>query len=261
MSRTLEAFFAPGLFRRLHRATAGWAKRLPAHLFVAPSAIFPPLARQMGHSPDPTRPELSHLAGVLLDGYIPAPAIWAAALREEWEAKRKASDGDLQPFFVRGYEEVRPHLERLAEALYRVCAEDPKRVHLELLQRTAVQQVLSAHTPQSALITAEEFFRPLVNTERLFHHAWELVGREETLNRLLEFAMSSQERIAVLPGRGGIGKTKLLWEFAKRFEEVPRTVRLRFVMPDIPFTATITDELSQGPFVVVMDDAHAHEHL
>ena len=206
-------------------------------------------------------PELSHVAGVLLDGGIPKPELWEAALREHWEKQKRALRGESQPLFAREFGEVRPHLRALAEALYRVCAEDPKRFQLELLRRVRDEPQLSAAATLPALVSADQFFAPFTSRDRLFHHEWEMVGREEPLDRLLAFATAPAESVAVLPGRGGIGKTRLLREFAGRHEEAPHAARILFILPGMPITSTIAEELARSPCIVVMDDAHANDGL
>lgn len=65
----------------------------------------------------------------------------------------------------------------------------------------------------SPFVPSDEFFRPLLDQRRLFHHAWPLVGRSDVLSRLDEFVRSDGV-IGVVSGRGGIGKTKLLHALA-----------------------------------------------
>jgi hypothetical protein len=71
---------------------------------------------------------------------------------------------------------------------------------------------------RTPFITSQDFFRGWLDSDKPFNHAWKLEGRIDYLQSLNEFVESSQERIAILPGRGGIGKTKLLHAFAENFE-------------------------------------------
>jgi hypothetical protein len=108
-------------------------------------------------------------------------------------------------------------------------------------------------------VSVEELFRPLLDRARLFHHAWTAIGRGDTLRALQEFAASPNQRVAILSGRGGIGKTKVLYAFARAAEDAG--VRVRFAVSGVPLTAAALDELEPGPGLVVVDDAHQRDDL
>ena len=110
-------------------------------------------------------------------------------------------------------------------------------------------------------VSPKEFFRPLMDSENLFNHAWSLVGRVETLKEIHEFVDSETHRVLLLPGRGGIGKTKLLQSFSENFTELHQEKMLWFVEEGVPITPESADELLTGPCVVVVDDAHRREDL
>jgi hypothetical protein len=104
-------------------------------------------------------------------------------------------------------------------------------------------------------LAPEEFFGPLENPARLFHHCWAMVGRADLLGRLDAFAGSATKRVAVLSGRGGIGKSKLLHAFA-RSENTEAGHAVRFLAEGMPVTPDSFDDLPLAPCVVVVDDAH-----
>jgi hypothetical protein len=104
-------------------------------------------------------------------------------------------------------------------------------------------------------ISSEDFFLPWLNTGNLFNHAWKLEGRNDSLKSLQDFVTSS-EKVAILPGRGGIGKTKLLYEFAKTFDS---PFSLWFVEDGISVTPENADRLPLRPCLIVVDDAHRRE--
>lgn len=110
---------------------------------------------------------------------------------------------------------------------------------------------------RTPFITSEDFFRGWLDSDKPFNHAWKLEGRTDYLQSLHEFIESSQERIAILPGRGGIGKTKLLHAFAEQFEH--SEFILRFVEEGVSVTRENIDNLPACPCVVVLDDAHRRE--
>ncbi|MBD2205600.1 hypothetical protein H6G33_24975 [Calothrix sp. FACHB-1219] len=122
------------------------------------------------------------------------------------------------------------------------------------------------HPPRQSkqvVITAEDFFRPLLNAKNLFNHTWSLVGRTKSVEEIHKFVESEQQRVAILTGRGGIGKTKLLHTFAQQFDEHHQQFTLRFLMQgeEVPITMENLEELPIEPCVIVVDDAHQRDDL
>jgi len=113
----------------------------------------------------------------------------------------------------------------------------------------------------AAFLAPNDFFRELLDTGRLFHHSFDLIGREGRLASLVEHARPSRIRVTILPGRGGIGKTRLLRAFAQRVEEDGAEPSVRFLVEGIPLTQQSLDELPRQPCVVVVDDAHRCDGL
>jgi hypothetical protein len=104
-------------------------------------------------------------------------------------------------------------------------------------------------------ISSEDFFHNWLDASRLFNHTWKLEGRNDSLKGLENF-VTSGEKVAILPGRGGIGKTKLLYEFAKTFDS---PCSLWFVEDGISVTPENADSLPLRPCLIVVDDAHRRE--
>lgn len=110
-------------------------------------------------------------------------------------------------------------------------------------------------------VSAEEFFQPLVNRENLFNHSWILVGREMYTAGLHRFTSSDRERVLVLIGRGGIGKTKILHGFGSDFNRLHPHESLRFTVEGILVDDEGSDKLPAGPCTIVVDDAYRREDL
>jgi len=109
--------------------------------------------------------------------------------------------------------------------------------------------------------TADHFFRPSLDPNHLFHHGWSFVGRGDVLETLHAFVASERHRVAILPGRGGIGKTKLLYAFAQGFDARHPGVTLRFTREGILVDPESRDDLPAPPSVIVVDDAHRRTDL
>ena len=110
-------------------------------------------------------------------------------------------------------------------------------------------------------VKPSEFFDPFLNTPALFNHAWRIVGRSHHLHRAHEFVESQQQQVAILVGRGGIGKTKILHTLAETFDDEHRRMSLWFVAEGVPLTQDGADHLPFEPCVVVVDDAHRRSDL
>lgn len=110
----------------------------------------------------------------------------------------------------------------------------------------------------SPFFTVDEYFKRLVDTKRLFHHSWHFVGRNDQIQALDNFVSSSQQ-IYILEGRGGIGKSKLLKEFAEQFKIKNPSSNLRFVDSIQPLTPEAFEILSSEPYILIIDDAHRKE--
>ena len=106
-------------------------------------------------------------------------------------------------------------------------------------------------------ISYEDFFHSWLNENRLFNHTWKLEGRNEELKSLHGFVSLQDKQVAILSGRGGIGKTRLLYEFAKTFEH--SSFLLWFVEEGQSVTPENVDNLSLYPCIIVLDDAHKLE--
>ena len=71
----------------------------------------------------------------------------------------------------------------------------------------------------TSFLSPTDFFQSFLNASALFNHAWDLVGRSGHLREAHEFVESSQQKVALVAGRGGIGKSKFLHAFAESFDE------------------------------------------
>lgn len=113
--------------------------------------------------------------------------------------------------------------------------------------------------PASPWRTAEEFYRSSSLT--LLDHRQALVGRTQLVDDVVTWVSDPDEtEIAMVIGRGGLGKSKLLWEVASLAEKAG--VHVRFLAVGQQPTADDFDYLPRtGSLVVVLDDAHAIDRV
>jgi hypothetical protein len=121
-------------------------------------------------------------------------------------------------------------------------------------------QARSAKSIPSVFVSPEVYFGPLMDSKRIFHHRWQLIGREAYVQQLMDFIRSPDKRVIVLTGRGGIGKTKILHAFSE-LAIAQGYHGLRFVREGWEPSEEDYRDLPQPPIAIVVDDAHRHGHL
>lgn len=103
-------------------------------------------------------------------------------------------------------------------------------------------------------LTVDEYFAPFMG-EQLFTHEWELVGRASELEAILKFVADPAQKMSVLVGRGGIGKTRILRAVASAVEATAsHAVRFLSVAGQVrPEDFAL---LPVDPCLIIVDDAH-----
>jgi hypothetical protein len=102
-------------------------------------------------------------------------------------------------------------------------------------------------------VSPEDFFAAFDEPGRLLRHDLPLVGREAELRALVDAARTPSVRVVVLPGRGGIGKTRLLREAARALEEDGK--RVLFARDGASLTAEVLEDLPLEDTTVFLEDA------
>ena len=113
----------------------------------------------------------------------------------------------------------------------------------------------------TAFVTPDEFFQPFLNTSALFNHTWQLVGRSDHLRQVHEFTGSPEQKVAILVGRGGIGKSKILHALSETFDIEHPGMTLWFTAEGVTLTQDGADHLPFAPCLIVVDDAHRRGDL
>lgn len=111
--------------------------------------------------------------------------------------------------------------------------------------------------------TTENYFGYELNTASTFNHARALQGRAEELTLGLDAVRSAapdESRVVVVTGRGGVGKSRLLIELAKRVAESGDTAVLWLRDQESPSPESL-NELPAGPLAIFCDDAHRRPDL
>jgi hypothetical protein len=97
-----------------------------------------------------------------------------------------------------------------------------------------------------------DYFVALDDSSRVLRHDLDLVGRVHELAELLDGVRT--RRVVILPGRGGIGKTRLLRAGADALTTAGE--RVLFAADGVVLNADLVDFLPRERHVVFVDDAH-----
>ena len=120
--------------------------------------------------------------------------------------------------------------------------------------------IASLRPTLKTFIPKESFFAPTLNPAHLFNHSIAFIGREIFLERLNAF-IESVPGFAILKGRGGIGKTRLLLAFAEQLQPRHQNLEIRFAAEGVPITPESANELPDATCLIVVDDAHRRDDL
>ena len=108
----------------------------------------------------------------------------------------------------------------------------------------------------AAMLSPDEYFRPYRDKTRLFHHAWDVVGRDPQLQELKGVLLRTELRVAIVPGRGGIGKTAVIKALCETvLAEFPGWTAF-VVRADSDLVALDQQYFPDGKYLLILDDAH-----
>ena len=128
---------------------------------------------------------------------------------------------------------------------------------IDCYMRASLEPFLGVEAP-GPWLTREEFFRP-IGGSTLYSHRWTLVGRTEERRALATFR-TSQESLALVVGRGGVGKTRLLRAAAEDAEGDGWEVRF-LERTGIAEAAHYEQLPDRGRLLVIIDDVHERSDL
>jgi len=150
--------------------------------------------------------------------------------------------------------------------LDRICDEFRQRV-----PKNRQPQVLTFLSPDElkrfapyatdALVPAKDYFEQTQKSPHSYHHNYPLVGRAEELTQLEAFAFDKKAKVLKISAKGGEGKTRILWEFAKRLESAGGNIEIRFLNPHSTGDLTLALWDKNTPQIIVVDDAHRLERV
>jgi hypothetical protein len=146
----------------------------------------------------------------------------------------------------------------ISRLVRRLPPEDARRL-VEAYFGTAWRQRFLGRTGPALFLSAGSVSGESGDENRLFHQGWDLVGRDQELEALRRFR-SSDRLVAVLRGRGGIGKSRLLTAFADEVDG-DGGGDVVHLAANVPATPEGLDELPLDASLLIIDDAHRRDDL
>jgi hypothetical protein len=107
------------------------------------------------------------------------------------------------------------------------------------------------------LISAERFFANADRQVASLRTDQILRGRSGLVSDMVSAVSNPQKRVLVLSGRGGLGKTRML----RALSEAMPAERVLLLRDGVEVTATLAEELPEGGYTLLIDDAHRREKL
>jgi len=124
-----------------------------------------------------------------------------------------------------------------------------------------VEYYLKKYPPTLPFLTSYmDYFEFYLNEAKLLNHTYEIVGRGDEINGLIKF-LESNKRIYLLVGRGGSGKSKILYEFSKRCEIDFQDWSLYFVKDRPSFSSKYFKKIINDKVILLVDDAHRRDDI
>lgn len=106
----------------------------------------------------------------------------------------------------------------------------------------------------------DKFFAQALNADRGLHSHSPFFGRENELARMDAF-VRSEESVLVITASGGVGKSRLLLEMARRSSVNPTSPRILFVDAGDTWNSDDINRLPTVATILVVDDAHRRPDL
>jgi hypothetical protein len=147
--------------------------------------------------------------------------------------------------------------------LDRICQEFRQRVPVHAQPRILnflAPEELKRFAPYAtdALVPAQEYFASIQRAGHSFHHRYKFVGRKEELKRIEAFLQDPKAKVLKISGKGGEGKSRLLWELATTLRA---GADVWFLNPHSTGDLALALWNTDGPRIIVVDDAHRLERV
>lgn len=135
---------------------------------------------------------------------------------------------------------------------------------VEKIEKSIKQHQDRLLKPYHPLLGYQDYFYTFINkdnADQLFRHDYQLVGRNDEINSIDRF-IESDKRILPIIGRGGIGKSKVLYEVARKYSSAKSSwSRFLFIKENINFDDSVLKQIPPGNSVLVLEDAHRYDQL
>lgn len=114
-------------------------------------------------------------------------------------------------------------------------------------------RAFSDYNEFSSIVSPIDYYRNLFDPKKLFNHTIPFIGREEELAKLKKFVGSNYHAL-VLNAAGGVGKSRLLWEFSKECPHLGWSIL--FIKEGMTPLSDHFQTIKSNKVIFVFDDAH-----
>lgn len=111
-------------------------------------------------------------------------------------------------------------------------------------------------------VSADVYYKNFLNKKSYIRHDQEIIGRAKDLEKLNEF-LKSDHKVFILYGRGGLGKSKVLYDFAKNIEKDSKKTwkHVLFLWEVFDIDENTLKEMPLSSCILILDDGHRYEDL
>lgn len=114
-------------------------------------------------------------------------------------------------------------------------------------------KAFSDYNEFSSVVSPIDFFRNYFDPKKLFNHTIPFFSRDNDIEHLRKFTQGTHQAL-VLNAPGGVGKSRLLWEFSKSSSEPGWSVL--FIREGMPPEADHFNNIRSNKVIFIFDDAH-----
>jgi len=109
--------------------------------------------------------------------------------------------------------------------------------------------------------TSGQFFAPFTNADGVFNHVWNLVGRKNDFDAMVQALSDPTISAVLLIGTGGSGKSRILKQAIEKFEADHKGTVVRYLSRNAELTKKSLEDLGDREKLLIVDDAHDQTDL
>lgn len=109
--------------------------------------------------------------------------------------------------------------------------------------------------------TPEQFYATFNDINKVFNHAWNIIGREAELEAFKKNIPFKSGEVYIISGNWWSGKTRLVKSCIEQYVQLSPETIIRFLSPSEPPTSSSLNDLWKWAKLLIIDDAHERDDL